>query len=231
LPIHGAMVNLTFKNGLEKNVIIMGDSGAGKSESLEAFRKLSEDYVKDMKIIFDDMGVLKLDENTLTASGTEIGAFVRLDDLDIGYPYKEIDRSIFMNPDKINSRIIIPISTHADIIKKYTVDMFLYANNYEEGEELEFFQSSSLAKPTFIEGARNAKGTTSEIGLVTSYFANPFGPVQRKDDTDILIDKYFDKMFDDKTLVGQIRTGLGIEGLEKLGPEKAAKKLFELLIK
>lgn len=231
LPIHGAMVNLLFKNGLEKNVIIMGDSGAGKSESLEAFRKLSENYVKDMKIIFDDMGVLKLDNNSLTASGTEIGAFVRLDDLDIGYPYKEIDRSIFMNPDKINSRIIIPISTHADITKKYPVDMFLYANNYEEGEELEFFENSIIAKPTFINGARNAKGTTSEIGLVTSYFANPFGPVQRKDDTDILIDKYFDKMFDDKTLVGQIRTGLGIEGFEKLGPEKAAKKLFEFLIK
>ncbi len=231
LPIHGAMVNLTFKNGLEKNVIIMGDSGAGKSESLEAFRKLSENYIKDMKVIFDDMGILQMENNTITASGTEIGAFVRLDDLDIGYPYKEIDRSIFMNPDKINSRIIIPISTHADIIKKYPVDMFLYANNYEEGEELEFFNSSSEAKPTFIEGARNAKGTTSEIGLVTSYFANPFGPMQRKNETDILINNYFDKMFEDEILVGQIRTGLGIEGLEKAGPEKAAKKLFEFIIK
>ncbi|WP_418965782.1 phosphoenolpyruvate carboxykinase [Cetobacterium sp.] len=231
LPIHGAMVNLTFKNGLEKNVIIMGDSGAGKSESLEAFRKLSEDYIKDMKVIFDDMGVLKLDNNSLSASGTEIGAFIRLDDLDIGYPYKEIDRSIFMNPDKINSRIIIPISTHADIIKKYPIDIFLYANNYEEGEELEFFETASQAKPVFIQGARNAKGTTSEIGLVTSYFANPFGPLQRKNETDTLIENYFEKMFQDNILVGQIRTCLGIEGFEKIGPEKAAKKLFELIIK
>lgn len=231
LPIHGAMVNLTFKNGLEKNVIIMGDSGAGKSESLEAFRKLSEDYIKDMKVIFDDMGVLKLDNNSLSASGTEIGAFIRLDDLDIGYPYKEIDRSIFMNPDKINSRIIIPISTHADIIKKYPIDIFLYANNYEKGEELEFFETASQAKPVFIQGARNAKGTTSEIGLVTSYFANPFGPLQRKNETDTLIENYFEKMFQDNILVGQIRTCLGIEGFEKIGPEKAAKKLFELIIK
>ena len=231
LPFHGAMVNLTFKNGLEKNVIIMGDSGAGKSESLEAFRKLSEDYIKDMKVIFDDMGVLKLDNNSLSASGTEIGAFIRLDDLDIGYPYKEIDRSIFMNPDKINSRIIIPISTHADIIKKYPIDIFLYANNYEEGEELEFFETASQAKPVFIQGARNAKGTTSEIGLVTSYFANPFGPLQRKNETDTLIENYFEKMFQDNILVGQIRTCLGIEGFEKIGPEKAAKKLFELIIK
>ena len=231
LPIHGAMVNLTFKNNLEKNIIIMGDSGAGKSESLEAFRKLSENYIKDMKIIFDDMGVLKLEDNILSASGTEIGAFIRLDDLDIGYPYKEIDRSIFMNPDKINSRIIIPIATHADIIKKYPIDIFLYANNFEEGEELEFFKSPSQAKPVFIQGARNAKGTTNEIGLVTSYFANPFGPLQRKDKTDILINTYFDKMFKENILVGQIRTCLGIEDLEKEGPEKAAKKLFDFIIK
>lgn len=90
LLVHGTMVNLTFKNRLEKNIIAMGDSGAGKSESLEAFKKLSESYIKEMKIIFDDMGVLKLNENTLTASGTEIGAFIQLDDLDIRYLTKKL---------------------------------------------------------------------------------------------------------------------------------------------
>lgn len=82
-----------------------------------------------------------------------------------------------MNPDKINSRIVIPISTHSDIIKTYKVDMFLYANNYEDREVLEFFNSSSIAKPIFIQGVRNTKGTTDEIEKVTSYFANPFGPL------------------------------------------------------
>ena len=57
-----------------------------------------------------------------------------------------------------------------------------------------------------------AKGTTSEKGLVTSYFANPFGPVQKQKETDILIDKFFNKMYDDKVVVGQIRTMLGIKG-------------------
>ena len=42
LPIHGAMVNITLKNGKQANIAIMGDSGAGKSESLEAFRTLSD---------------------------------------------------------------------------------------------------------------------------------------------------------------------------------------------
>ena len=35
----------------------------------------------------------------------KIGAFVRLDDMASGYAYREMDRAIFMNPDKINSRI------------------------------------------------------------------------------------------------------------------------------
>ena len=132
LPIHGAMVNIVMKNGKTFNIAIMGDSGAGKSESLEAFRTLSEKYVKDMRVIFDDMGTFVLNETTSPkAYGTEIGAFVRLDDLDTGYAYKEIDRSIFMNPDKINSRIIIPIASYNDIMKGYPIDMFLYANNYE----------------------------------------------------------------------------------------------------
>ena len=33
LPIHGAMVNIEMKNGKQANVVIMGDSGAGKSEA------------------------------------------------------------------------------------------------------------------------------------------------------------------------------------------------------
>lgn len=230
LPIHGAMVNITMKTGDIFNVVIMGDSGAGKSESLEAFRVLSEEYVKDMKIIFDDMGVLKVGREKPLASGTEIGAFIRLDDLDVGYAYKQIDRSIFMNPDKINSRIIIPISTYEEITKGYPIDMFLYANNYESGEEVEFFSDAISAIPTFRDGARMAKGTTSETGLVTSYFANPFGPVQKQKETDLLIDSYFNQMFTSGVKVGQIRTSLGIAGMEKTGPKKAAEKLFNLLI-
>ncbi len=31
LPIHGAMVNIQLKDGNTANVVIMGDSGAGKS--------------------------------------------------------------------------------------------------------------------------------------------------------------------------------------------------------
>ena len=235
MPIHGAMVNVVLKNGKEANIVIMGDSGAGKSESLEAFRALSEEYISDMTIIFDDMGVFKNVDGVIKGYGTEIGAFVRLDDLDQGYAFKEIDRSIFMNPDKINARLLMPVCKYDDIIKGYDVDLFLYANNYDgvdEGENsIEYFNNPEEAKKIFKAGARMAKGTTTENGLVESYFANPFGPVQKKEEMDLIIDKYFEDMFNNKVRVGQIKTCLGVLGLEKEGPKKAAIELFHIIEK
>lgn len=235
MPIHGAMVNVVLKNGKEANIVIMGDSGAGKSESLEAFRALSEEYISDMTIIFDDMGVFKNVDGIIKGYGTEIGAFVRLDDLDQGYAFKEIDRSIFMNPDKINARLLMPVCKYDDIIKGYDVDLFLYANNYDgvdEGENsIEYFNDPEEAKKIFKAGARMAKGTTTENGLVESYFANPFGPVQKKEEMDLIIDKYFEDMFNNKVKVGQIKTCLGVLGLEKEGPKKAAIELFHIIEK
>ena len=232
LPIHGSMVNVLLKSGDEANVVIMGDSGAGKSESLEAFRSLSEDYISDMTIIFDDMGTFKLEDGNIIGYGTEIGAFVRLDDLDQGYAFKEMDRSIFMNPDKVNARLVMPVASYKEITKGNKVDFFFYANNYEGvedgGKYLNYFSTPEEAIKVFKAGARMAKGTTTEKGLVESYFANPFGPAQKQAETDILIDKYFNEMFkDNKVKVGQIRTCLGVKGQEKNGPRNAAIELFD----
>ena len=164
LPIHGAMVNIKMKDGKEANAVIMGDSGAGKSESLEAFRTLGKDNISDMTVIFDDMGIFKNINDEIYGYGTEIGAFVRLDDLEQGYAFKEIDRSIFMNPDKINARLVVPITPYFEIIKGYKIDLFLYANNYtkvEEGDKaIEFFDDIEKSINVFKSGARMAKGTT-----------------------------------------------------------------------
>ncbi len=233
LPIHGAMVNIHLKSGKEANVIIMGDSGAGKSESLEAFRTLSEEYISDMTIIFDDMGTIKLENGGIYGYGTEIGAFVRLDDLDPGYAFKEMDRSIFMNPDKTNARLVMPVARYNEIMKGYKVDLFLYANNYTEVKEglksIKYFDNIEEAVTTFRKGARVAKGTTTEKGLVESYFANPFGPAQKSKECDILLEKYFKGMFNLGVKVGEINTCLAIEGMEKEGPRKAALELFDVI--
>ena len=233
LPIHGAGVNVVLQNGKCANVVILGDSGAGKSESIEAFRKLAKDYIKDMTVIFDDMGTFRIENDKVMAYGTEIGAFVRLDDLDAGYAFKQIDRSIFMNPDKVNARLIMPVADFSQIMAGYEVDFFLYANNYDKLEENEksiaMIDNEKEAIKVFKRGARFAKGTTTETGLVESYFANPFGPYQKQEICDDLIEKYFDKLYENNKKVGQIKTQLGVSGMESDGPLKSAKELFEII--
>lgn len=229
LPIHGACVSLTLKDHRQKNIILIGDSGAGKSETLEALRQIASDYVIDMTTIFDDMGTLVINDNEMYAYGTEIGAFVRTDDLENGYTYKVFDRAIFMNPSLANARIVLPISSYDDITTGVKIDAILYANNYEEKEnKIRLFTDEKSALEVFKRGARVAKGTTGEIGLVETFFANPFGPVQLQNETNILLDKYFKYFFDNNIMVGEIYTGLALPNGAK-NPVFAAAELLKKL--
>lgn len=232
LPIHGAMVNIVLKNGASANIVIMGDSGAGKSETIEGFRSLAEEHIAEMTIIFDDMGTFLFDDHAnVLGTGTETGAFVRLDDLDVSYAFKQLDRAILMNPDKINARLILPVATFEEISDKYKVDFFFYANNYKTiGEDdfaIYYFKDKDEAVKTFKAGQRVAKGTTQETGLTESYFANPFGPMQREKQTDVIIEKFFDALFKNNIPVGEIYTQLSINGKETDGPKQLALDLFE----
>lgn len=233
LPIHGAMVHIELKNGDRANVVIVGDSGAGKSESIEAFRALADEYISGLIIVFDDMGTFRIKDGQVTGYGTEIGAFVRLDDLEAGFAFKELDRSIFMNPDKINARLITPVASYDEITEGLKIDALLYANNYIKLEDdenaIKIEKDPAHGKKMFVEGRRMAKGTTTESGITTSFFANPFGPHQRKDETMELIDYYFGELYEENIPVGTLFTQLGIEGLEKDGPKRAAKDLFDLI--
>jgi hypothetical protein len=234
LPIHGAMVRVFLKNGKTSNIVILGDTGAGKSESLEAFRVLGKKYIRDMSIIFDDMGSFELGEDgKIRAYGTETGAFVRLDDLQPGFAFGNIDRSIIMSPQKVNARALLPVTTLKEVLHGYEVDYFLYANNYEQVDKshpfFQEFDSVEDALDVFREGSRMAKGTTTETGLVHTYFANIFGPPQYKEIHDKLADKYFKALFDGGVRVAQLRTRLGIPGYETKGPESAAEALFEVI--
>lgn len=233
LPIHGAMVSIRLVNGRESNIIIVGDSGAGKSESLEAFRTLNEKYIRHMRVIYDDMGYLQKEEDgTIKTYGTEIGAFVRTDDLDPAYAYEQLDKGIYSNPDKVNARVTIPVSTYEIISRGYTVDYILYANNYtESNKKIKVIKDLDKAIEIFEDGARKAKGTTTEKGLVKSYFANPFGPVQERQLAEKLVREYFGKMAEDGVKIGEIYTSLAIDGRSKDGPREAAEELFTLINK
>ncbi|NPV47290.1 MAG: phosphoenolpyruvate carboxykinase [Armatimonadetes bacterium] len=232
LPLHGAMCYLSLRSGQRFSVVIVGDSGAGKSETLEAFRVLADEHISDMTIIFDDMGSVQLTpDGRLLGYGTEIGAFVRLDDLSPGYAFGHFDRSIFMNPHRHNARLVVPLTEYADVVAGYPVDLLLYANNYEDVTEsqpaVELFTDAEQALEVFRAGYRAAKGTTDERGLVRTYFANPFGAEQLRDLHEPLARRYFAGAFQAGVKVGQLRTRLGIDGYEIEGPRQAAEALFE----
>lgn len=234
LPFHGALVRIMLKNGKDSTILLMGDTGAGKSETIEAFRKMGREYLRDMIIIADDMGSLELRDNgDIMAYGTETGAFLRIDDLKPGYAFGQLDRSIMMSPDKTNARIILPVTTYETVIKGHRVDILLYANNYEQVDEehpvIERFSTVEHAFTLFREGTVMSKGTTATTGIVHSYFANIFGPPQYRELHDPLALKFFNAFFAKGIFVGQMRTRLGIPGYEITGPEEAAMNLMKII--
>lgn len=231
LPIHGSLARIKLKNGKSATAMFVGDSGAGKSETLDALGRLPE--VSELEVVIDDMGSLSIENEKVMAYGTETGAFVRLDDLPPGYAYANIDRSLLMNPDQNNARVIVPYGNFDKITKPTNIDFFFYANNYTKvnsnEERVRFFNNPDDALKTFSQGARMAKGTTAEKGMSYSYFANPFGAVQRKETHEKIAKSYMNKMFETGVKVGEVKTMLGIEGYEKDGPYLAAQALLKVI--
>ena len=234
LPFHGALVNLVIRDKGDFTILIMGDTGAGKSETLEALRQVGEDAVQDVTIIADDMGSLEIDpQGNIIGYGTEMGAFVRLDDLQLGYAFGQIYRTILMNPDQTNARVVLPVTTYENVVKGFKVDFILYANNYEEIDAqhpvIELIDSVEKALDIFREGAVMIKGTTTTTWLVRTYFANIFGPHQNQALHETLARQYFEAFYRQKLFVGQIRTRLGIACKERKVPEEAAMELLQVL--
>jgi hypothetical protein len=234
MPFHGALVKILLQGNKEATILLMGDTGAGKSETLEAFRVLGEKNIRELTIIADDMGSIELDkENSPIGYGTEIGAFLRLDDLQPGYAFGHLDRSIIMNPSQVNARIVFPVTKFDTVILGHKIDYILYANNYEEIDNehpvIERFSSADWALDIFREGAVMSKGTTTSSGLVHSYFANIFGPPEYKIIHEEIAARFFAAFFKKNVFVGQMRTRLGIPGYESSGPRDAATELLRII--
>lgn len=234
LPFHGALLKIILPNNKKATMLLIGDTGAGKSETIEAMRDLGKHEIQDMIIIADDMGAVKINlDRDIIGYGTEIGAFLRLDDLKAGYAFGQMDRAIIMSPNKVNARIVLPVTTFERLICGHKIDFILYANNYEEIDEdhplVEQIESAEKALQVFREGTVMSKGTTTSTGLVHSYFANIFGPSQYKDAHDKLAKEYFKAFYQKNIFIGQMRTRLGISGYERTGPEEAARELLKII--
>lgn len=234
MPFHGAMVKILLQDNKEACILMIGDTGAGKSETLEAFRVLGEKHIRDLIVIADDMGSIELDSDGFPVGyGTETGAFLRLDDLQPGYAFGHLDRSIIMNPNQVNSRIVIPVTYFETIVQGHKINYILYANNYEEVDEnhpvIERFFSTGSALEVFRQGKVMSKGTTTSSGIVNSYFANIFGPPEYMEVHESIAKRYFESFFGKNVFIGQMRTMLGIPGYETKGPQEAALGLLKII--
>ena len=162
-----------------------------------------------------------------------VGAFVRLDDLQKGYALGQLDRSIIMSPSKVNARVVLPVTTLDDVLHGYPVDFLLYANNHEAVDAthpvVERLSDEAAALAVFRDGAAMSKGTTTAVGVTHSYFANPFGPAQRRGQHEALAASIFAAAFRAGVFVGQLRTQLGLPGRESAGPRAAAEALLDLI--
>ena len=234
LPFHGALFQLKVSNNPAKSILVMGDTGAGKSETLEAFRSIASNEIEEITIVADDMGSLSINENgEVIGYGTEIGAFVRLDDLQPGYAFGQMDRAVLMNANQVNARVVIPVTTYDVVRAGYKIDYVLYANNYDKIQENETairrISDVDKALDVFRSGRVMSKGTTTSTGIVQTYFANIFGPYQYQELHEALAKEYFHKLFQNNTYVGEMLTQLGVAGWEHEGPANAAKDLLNLL--
>jgi len=235
MPFHGAMSRIHLKSRRSATILVIGDTATGKSETLEALRILGRDTIRGMSIIADDMGSLEVREDGRVAGyGTEIGAFIRLDDLQQGYAFGQVDRAIIMSPHKANARVLIPVSFLAEVLTGYPLDCILYANNYEQVDEghplISPLPTPEAALRVFREGAAMAKGTTTSTGLGHSYFANIFGPPQYRELHESLARKTFEAAFRSGTFVGQLQTRLAVPGMEMSGPLEAAGALLRQIM-
>ncbi|HBF75400.1 MAG TPA: phosphoenolpyruvate carboxykinase, partial [Lactobacillus sp.] len=139
-----------------------------------------------------------------------------------------MDRGVYLNPDRKNARVIIPADSYNRVVGHHGVDMWVYANNYDKDIGIHRFDNEEEAKATFIEGKRFALGTTDEVGMSTTFFANPFGPVQEEAKTRPIIDKVFKRLFDQGVYVGEIYTHLGTDKSKDSLNESAKELLDEL---
>jgi hypothetical protein len=94
---------------------------------------------------------------------------------------------------------------------------------------VERFNEPEAALSVFREGTAMSKGTTTSSGLVQSYFANIFGPMQYPAEHEEIVRRYFQAFFEAGVFIGQLRTRLGIKGMERAGPEAAARALLKAL--
>jgi len=172
-PIHGSAFKLVFKDGRVETVVIAGDSGTGKSETIIALMKMitSQDGLADqlegIEILAGDMLALWDGEDGMYMTGTETGDFMRMSDLppefaEIIFKDKVAHGARSNMDDERNPRITVPDMAEVQGLTK--VGHLYVINNFEKREGDSILKIEDVEKFTYhlVIGLRGEKGTSGD---------------------------------------------------------------------
>ena len=177
MPVHGAMITITFKNGLRKTLVFSADSGTGKSETITAMMqqmvsggKLAAELDHIDILAGDMLSLWRGSDEQVYAFGTETGDFMRL--TDITESWKEqfgdlLRRGSYSNLHFLkNPRVTIPgICDRRLVLTPTRVNGFFYINNYEaaQASAVELVEDpNQVLKQILVRGLRKNKGTSGD---------------------------------------------------------------------
>ncbi len=177
MPVHGAMITITFKNGLRKTLVFSADSGTGKSETITAMMEQlisAEGQAVEMSrvdILAGDMlSLWRGEDGQVYAFGTETGDFLRLTDITESWKARFgdlLERGSYSNLDHPkNPRVTIPgICDAKKLLTPTRVNGFFYINNYERPavRALELADDPHyVLRHVLVRGLRKNKGTSGD---------------------------------------------------------------------
>jgi hypothetical protein len=140
LPVHGAAMRITLRNGRQMTVVIAGESSTGKSETIEQLRR--NPMVQNIEVIADDMLHMKKVEGKWTAYACETGAFDNISNGDRLFEQDRLEATTVVYQSNKNARTVskgvsdFAFDAKADEPIGFPVDALVYANNWDVTSEM-----------------------------------------------------------------------------------------------
>ncbi len=177
MPVHGSAFSIIFKNGLRKTMVMAGDSGTGKSETIIAMieqiitNQGLASQLEGIEFLSGDMlSMFEGNDEQMYMLGTEQGDFMRMTDIPEDWKKRVRDRinggSKTNLNDKKNPRITIGnLCNPTEFQKPVRVNGFFNINNFKVPAGSSVHESEStfnLIMNEYVKGYRGEKGTSGD---------------------------------------------------------------------
>ncbi|MFA7686107.1 MAG: hypothetical protein WCX95_04905, partial [Candidatus Gracilibacteria bacterium] len=177
MPVHGSAFTIVFKNGLRKTLVIGGDSGTGKSETIIAMieQAIKEEgkgmSVEGIDMLAGDMlSMYEGEDDQMYMLGTEEGDFMRMSDISVDWRQRFRERlekaSTTNKKHPTNPRMTIGgLCDPEGFLRPVRVNSFYHIDNYTRpnGESFQEVKSpENLMTDIYAKGYRREKGTSGD---------------------------------------------------------------------